>query len=568
MLVRTTMKNLVLILFASSCLVAPGRISSPVHAGQDRTTTLWSTVDWFVNNEQFNGNPFDIIAAVTFQHDESNEIHRTAMFYTGRNRWCFRFTPTRPGRWSFVTQCDGRDGTGRNAALHEINGIVEVSAEPAGLGRGFITHFGNKWGWSGSRDVFVPQYVMGRNLDAYYDRTAERIDEAKIDRDIREFVIEHGFTGFHLQGRGRWFNLTGRIGKDPNPDPRTYEVLETVIRKVYRRGGACHIWMWGSDGKNKGEGPRWLIDGPMNAADKRNLRYLAARLGPLPGWTMGYGYDTENLWASPEELDAWKEFIESHSGWDHLLGSRVGYDEKGLWGRYGDRSKAPLNAKHNAPVGDQYMTWLGGDYMGYTSYRPLYDRYVKVLEHRPEKPSFDEDRFRLRNRKEWKHKDYSEELTIKGLWHSAMAGGVANIWGNLLPDDNEGGSQSYDHSDVDIKHLIKTYAAFFRDKRRFRRDFVRDNALADPRKGTTEVPQSPSISVCLRNPDMTNFIFYKEQTAAVGMDLSGMKDPQPAVAVDTQKAYEEIDLGVLAPEKQTWRPPYPSTWAIAVGEFE
>jgi hypothetical protein len=30
------------------------------------------------------------------------------------------------------------------------------------------------------------------------------------------------------------------------------------------------------------------------------------------------------------------------------------------------------------PIGDEYTWWLGGDYIGYTSYRPLYDRYVKA----------------------------------------------------------------------------------------------------------------------------------------------------------------------------------------------
>jgi hypothetical protein len=490
------------------------------------------------------------------------------MFYDGKISWCFRFTGTRPGKWTFVTQCDGRDGTDRDAELHGFSGTVMVSERAPNHGNGFITNFGNKWGWQGTGEVFIPQYVMGKNLKAYYDADRGQVNEAGIDRDIQEFVIEHGFTGFHLQGRGSWFNLTGKPGDNPNPDPRTYAVLETIIRRVHVLGGACHIWMWGSDGNKGGEGPRWLIGGPMNEADKRNLRYLAARLGPLPGWTMGYGFDTENLWASPEELDAWKRFLEERFGWDHFLGSRVGYDEKGLWGRYGDRSKAPLNAKFNAPVGDQYMTWLGGDYLGYTSYRPLYDRYVEVIEHRPDKPSFDEDRFRLRDRKEWLHKDYSAELTIKGLWHSAMAGGVANIWGNLLPADDQGGSHSYDHGDVQIKTRIKTYATFFRDKKRFRRHLLRDNRLADPYAGTTEVPEAPPISVCLRSAENDRFVFYKERAGAMSMDLSQMREPQPAVAVDTRRGYEEIDLGLLTPEKQEWSAPYPSDWAIAVGRFE
>lgn len=70
--------------------------------------------------------------------------------------------------------------------------------------------------------------------------------------------------------------------------------------------------------------------GPMGEIDKRNLRYLAARLGPLPEWSMGYGIDMENGWILPEQLDAWKFYVEEKMGWDHFLGARVGYDEKGF----------------------------------------------------------------------------------------------------------------------------------------------------------------------------------------------------------------------------------------------
>jgi hypothetical protein len=410
---------------------------------------------------------------------------------------------------------------------------------------------------------------MGKNLEAYYNNNTKRVDEKKIDRDIQEFIIEHGFTGFHLQCRGRWFNLTGKPRKDMNPDPRTYEVLETIIRKVYASGGACHIWMWGKDINRGGDGPRALIGGPMSQADQRNLRYIAARLGPLPSWSIGYGYDTENLWASPEEFTAWKSFLERYSGWDHFIGARVGFDEKGTYGRYGKGiPKAPLNEKYNAPIGDAYTAWLGGDYIGYTSYRPLYDRYVEVLEHQSNRPSFEEDRFRIRDAAQWTHKDYSAELTVKGLWHSAMSGGVANIWGHLLPDSDQDGSQSYDHGDIQIKHLINTYTTFFRDMGRFRKDFIRDNTISDPRSGTTEKQEPADISVCLRNLKNTHFIFYKENDSKVGTDLSKMPTSQPAIAVDVLKYYNEIDLGILAPGKHVWKAPYVSTWAIAIGRFD
>lgn len=39
------------------------------------------------------------------------------------------------------------------------------------------------------------------------------------------------------------------------------------------------------------------------------------------------------------------------------------------------------------------------------------------------------------------------------------------------------------------------------------------------------------------------------------------------VAVDTLKPYRELDLGMLEPGKQTWKAPYRSDWAVAVGRF-
>ena len=152
-------------------------------------------------------------------------------------------------------------------------------------------------------------------------------------------------------------------------------------------------------------------------------------------------------------------------GWDHFIGARVGYDEKGLWALIPKGPRPPHDENYCSEISDEHCSWLGGDYIGYTSYRPLYDRYVEALNHRPEIPSFEEDRFRLRNLDKWTYKDYNQELTRRGLWHSAFAGGVANIWGHLLPDKDHGGSHSYASGTVGIKHQIKTYAEFF--KRRF-----------------------------------------------------------------------------------------------------
>jgi len=51
------------------------------------------------------------------------------------------------------------------------------------------------------------------------------------------------------------------------------------------------------------------------------------------------------------------------------------------------------------------------------------------------------------------------------------------------------------------------------------------------------------------------------------MNLSQMHGPQRAAAVDARAGYKEIDLGTLTAQKHTWKAPYKSDWAIAVGDF-
>ena len=160
-----------------------------------------------------------------------------------------------------------------------------------------------------------------------------------------------------------------------------------------------------------------------------------------------------------------------------------------------------------------------------------------------------EDRFRIRS--PGRSKDYSEEDTRRGLWHSAMAGGVANIWGNLVP---MGGSSFEGSGPYPNKEQIKTYSVFFNDKGRFAKDMVRENAITD--------------GYALKRPTDQHYIFYKEDTSSIQTDLSGMNGAQPAVAVDTKNVYAEVNLGILSPTQQSINFPNQSDWAVAVGVFD
>jgi PKD repeat protein len=472
----------------------------------DRSGKVWEPVEWSLENTTYSGNPFDLDATVTFTHTASGESRRTGIFYDGNNMWKFRFTGTRTGSWTFTTSSSDPDLNGKSGT---------VTVEPNPGVPGFMTKFGDKWGRLGLDEAFVPQYVMYGGPTYFYN------NPGRIDADIQTFLVEHGFTGFHVLVFCRWFDINQptnvNLPSDPNPDPRTFEALEMLITKVHEAGGVVHFWMWGDDERDQTP-VRW---GKNGTVDKRLQRYIAARLGPLPGWSMSYGFDLDE-WVVEDDLQEWHIYMQQHFGWSHFLGAR--------------------DPGPNSPSEPFNQIYEGLDYSSYEQHKPDYNRYVETLEARPNKPSFSEDRFRMRN--EGRAKDYNMEETRRGLWHSTMAGGVANIWGNLL----SGGDISASYPNPE---QIRTYATFFED--RFRKDMFRCNTLTD--------------GVCLQQPDNAHFIFYKEDTDSIQLDLSGMAGVQAAVAVDTKNDYLEINLGTLNVSDQTWNAPYTSDWAIAVGDF-
>jgi hypothetical protein len=468
-------------------------------------------LEWSLHNPSYSGNPYDLVATVTFSHAASGSRHITGMFYDGDSTWKFRFSGTLPGQWTFTTHSEDPD-------LNGHSGTVNVQPNPGEPG--FVTAFGTQWGRTGTGEVFVPQFVMVGGPQVYY------ANEAQLDQEIQLFLEEHGFNGFNTPVFCRWFDLEqaqcSRISSpDPNPDPRTFEALEAMIGRVYEAGGVVHIWVWG-DSQRK-QNANFLPGGVNGHVDRRLQRYIAARLGPLPGWTMGYGFDLWE-WVSGEELSTWHDYMHEQLGWSHLLGARA--------------SKNKL---------DQLSEVL--DYSSYEQHRPDYQKYVETLEIRPCKPSFSEDRFRIGNNVP--AKDYDMEMTRRGLWHSAMAGGAANIWGNLVGaiGANDGSTTSNPYPNPE---WIKTYSRFF--EQRFLPGMVRCNELTD--------------GVCLWQPPANALVFYKENTAAINLDLSALSGPQTAVAVDTRSAYAELPLGLLDAGFQVWTAPYASDWAIAVGDFQ
>ncbi|MEL6265950.1 MAG: hypothetical protein AAFR52_09945, partial [Pseudomonadota bacterium] len=251
--------------------------------------------------------------------------------------------------------------------------------------------------------------------------------------------------------------------------------------------------------------------------------YMVDRLGPLPGWTLGYGFDLDE-WTNPNELRERKEFIDSQAAYDLMVGGR---------------SEGPNSGTdHRAD-----SAWHSSqDFADYEHHRPDYEVYVAAYEASDGSPVQSGDRFRVRD--EGRSKDYTEEETVDGLWTGTMAGGVSAIWGNLLDEsrgiDNYGSNNgSLPYSDQ-TEAEIATWNAFFVDADRFHLDTERANRFTDR-----------ADQFALYSEDENQLVVYAEDTRSIELDLaelandSGWTNGARVTAVDTEEAYVELDLGVF-----------------------
>ncbi len=471
-------------------------------SGDEIAGSLLNPVDISFSNTSWSGNPFDLVAVVTFTHHGTGLKRRTEMFYNDNNEWKARFTPDRTGKWTYSTQSSDSDLDGKT-------GSVQVANSSA---KGFVKGSGDKWVWSRSGEAFTPQFVMLGELNDYHS------DSGKLNRDLNNFMGDHGFNGVHIRGYCRWFLLeTDRCNYIPanqrDPDIRTFEIVEKIVMETYARGGTTHIWMYG-DNMRKHNPTDWGLNG---TEDQRMQRYFAARLGAMPGWTMGYGYDVFE-WANAGQIESWYNTIDSRMMYPHMMGAR------------GNKNQIM-----------QYTEVLS--YSAYEQHRPDYNKYVETINDRPGKPSFSEDRFRTRPVPK-PYKDYSIDEVRQGMYRSTMAGGVANIWGNLAGSEPGPGSITYPN-----KAELKRYFDFFDD--RFSAD--------------VELCSNLTNGACLKRPTNQHYLLYKEGTSSIQLNLSGMSGSQPYIAMNTKTG--QTVTGTFQAKQQTWNAPSQSDWVIAVGNW-
>ena len=292
-------------------------LALPATGQEVRETRIWwPPVDWTLENPSWEGNPFDVLGRAIFTHEDGVSSHVTELFYVDNHRWKFRFTGTKVGKWTYRTESADPELNG-----HAGNVTVRPNADPNV--QGFLTHVGNQYAVQTGNDAHLEAYPFTVFMDGelFLSRKFHKWDKRAVQQYC-ELAKDNGCEIIFIHVNSQWFKsgvLRWDEHENDSPDLDTFARLEHMVTTAHRLGCRVHFWAWGDESR------RWTplgVPGGVNGeADRRLQRYIAARLGPLPGWTMGYGFDLHE-WVSKEQLYGWADFLHEHFGWQHLLAAR------------------------------------------------------------------------------------------------------------------------------------------------------------------------------------------------------------------------------------------------------
>ncbi len=511
---KTGMLSLLTILLLSSSIQA--------RSFGTRQSQIWQTLDWKIENVDCQGNPFDVVASATFTHVDTGRTRTTGMFYAGDKTWKFRFTGTLAGKWQFLT-------AGNTADLNGHTGTITVRKNSDPKIKGFLTHKGNKFAIQTGTEDDLHGYIFNAYMSrvrhpAYLDEFGS--DLAKVRKAVAGYfqdALNNGFEIVFIHVNNNWLNFGTREHNkhnSENPDLVSFDVLETIIKMVHASGGRVHIWAWGDESRKWT--PIGLPGGINGPADRRLQRYIAARLGPLPGWTLGYGFDLHE-WTNSRQLNNWARFLHKQLGWQHLLCAR------------GHRLEGPDNMNSYDGFGRNVE-------LATTAHGPKdYDEIAEDLDSDKTRPHFYEERHSYKR----DGFDLDMDGTRRLLWAESMAGGMGGFFG-FYPTS----PHPYPNPEQ-----FRTHYQFWHTNSRFKLDMQRANHLIE----NGHVLYSPSTS---------SAVYYSEGTSKIRLQLFQSNAQFRAVAVDTKKPfYDETHLGRIVAANYELTLPYISDWAITISTF-
>ncbi|HEY9889249.1 MAG TPA: G8 domain-containing protein, partial [Candidatus Obscuribacterales bacterium] len=457
---------------SADTLAFASAIATPTAALGSRTAEMWEFEEWDLSNATYSGNPFDLEASVTFTHVPTGEKRTTGMFYDGGNEWSFRFTGDLRGEWRFETDSSDRD-------LDGFTGIINVNPNDDPNIDGFMTSVGNKFAIQTDDANTLEGYLLNVYMNQAQHFEQGALDEWTRDRTAAYFADaqRNGSEVLYFHINNNWFDFgaeTYTEHNSRNPDEQTFELLETIITDVHQWGGQVHFWAWGDEDR------KWTPkDGINSEADQRLQSYIAARLGPLPGWSMGFGFDTQEF-TDDSQIDFWANNLQSQMGWEHLLFAR-GYA-----------------ASTNAPVrgASSGNDWVAEGLSGHsysskgTNQSGLQtsivapsniEEVIADINSDRAHPHFYEERFTYNRNSVGSSVGAPNDMdkTRQLMWWQAMAGGVGG-WNGFFSSaagGAVGGSQHmppYPRPDQ-----LRTHYTFWHENSRFTLDLQQANNLAD-----------------------------------------------------------------------------------------
>ena len=549
-----------------------------------KTCKMWQVLEWAVENPAYpTSNSYDLVAKVIFTH-ESGQTRKIEMFYAGNDTWKFRFCGSKMGKWSFRTVCDGSDDTHIDSSLDKHTGKIVVKAQTNPAIKGFLSHKANKFAIMGRDETDLKPYVYqvymnNQDYEQQYNH-ASRIWDDPVNRrhlvaDYWNDTVENGFQVYFVAIFYSWFKK-GAVDRNmvspsdiATPDPDVFDALEYTIRYAHERGGRTHIWAWGDNDRK--QTPNFLPGGVPGDAHKRLMRYMAARLGPLPGWCMNFGFDTLEL-PKPESMtSAWANYLNDRMGWRHMLCAR-GWNNSafGINSYAGFSGRYDLTTTKNGPSGyEEIRQDLKDDTSKPHLYeeRHTYNRFKYVDPGSCQEPGDGPDQYGMGDGYAcWPIKlspteqaRLNEDGSRRLIWREQMAGGMGGFFGHFSIRFNSFGPFSENcgcgyHPDS-LKRAFRCFRQFWA-KDRFRFDMVADEGRV--RAGT---------GYCLRTGDCKHFVFFVENAAVVDIDLGGMPGSRQVIVVDAKDEYREINKGRMSAGWQTIDFGHASDWAIAVGDL-
>jgi hypothetical protein len=422
------------------------------------------------------------------------------------------------GMWTYHTESADDD-------LDQHVGKVIVQPNPDPTARGFLTHVGNQYAMQCGNDAHLEAYPFAVFMDGtkFLSRDFQNWGESNI-RAYCDHAKSNGLEIIFIHVNNQWFRRGAQRWDEhdsENPDLETFERLEQVITTAYQQGCRVHLWAWGDESRKWT--PKGVPGGVNGEADRRLQRYIAARLGPLPGWTMGYGFDLHE-WTDQQQLNRWAKYLHEHFGWQHLLAAR-GY---------------PLHGEDNIRSYDGFgrSVPVTTTTHGPKDYREIVVDLGEDIDH----PHLYEERHSYLRR--------GFQLDMQGtrrlLWWETMAGGMGGFFGFYPRTISAYAGYPYPNPEQ-----LRSHHTFWHKHRRLRLGMRPANDLT--RNG-----------YALSDRAYRHLVFYGEDTTEIHLDLSQMSSAAEAIALDTKREYKEIPLGRLPATEQTWQAPYTSDWAIAI----